>query len=99
MKLLPQKDPSEIIPASFDFTPDVASGATVTVVSVTVSLIGGTDPTPGNVLQGAATATGAAVVQWIKGGVDGASYKIKCTAASSDGQTLVLASRLDVVGA
>ena len=50
-------------------------------------------------MQGAATATGADVVQWIKVGVDGASYKIKCTASSSDGQTLVLTSRLDVVGA
>lgn len=99
MKLLPQKDPTEIVPVTFDFAPDIASGATVTPVSVTVTVINGSDSNPGDVLQGAASAVGAKVVQWIKAGQAGVSYAIRCVATATDGQTLVLTSRLDVVAA
>lgn len=96
MKLLPEKDPAEIVPVTFDFAPDVASGATVTPVSVTVSVLNGQDGSPGDVLQGAASATSAKVVQWIKAGVDGARYKLRCTVTTSDLQTLVLSATLQV---
>jgi len=99
MKLLPQKDPTEIVPITFDFAPDIASGATVTPVSVDVSVLNGEDSAPGDMLQGAASATGAKVVQWIKAGKAGVSYAMRCVATATDGQTLVLTSRLDVVAA
>lgn len=93
---LKEKAPTEIVPLTFDFAADIATAATVTVVSVAVSVITGTDPTPANILQGAATASGATVTQWITGGVDGVRYKILCTVNASDGQRLVLAAELNV---
>lgn len=96
MKLLPEKDPVEIVPITFDFAPDVAGGATVTPVSVDVSVLNGEDSAPGDMRQGAASATGAKVVQWIKAGVDGARYKLRCTVTTSDLQTLVLSATLQV---
>ena len=96
MKLLPLKGPTEVVPLSFDFTADIATGATVQVVSVTVAVVSGSDASPGNLLQGAAIATGATVTQWITGGVDGVRYKILCTVDASDGQRLVLAAELNV---
>jgi hypothetical protein len=96
MKLLPTKGPDEVVPISFDFTADISSGATVTVISVTASVVSGADASPGNLLQGAAIATGATVVQWIKGGVSGVGYAVQCLVSASDGQTLALTSRVDV---
>jgi len=96
VKLLPLKGPTEVVPLSFDFTADIATGATVQVVSVTVAVVSGSDASPGNLLQGAAIATGATVVQWVKGGLSGVGYSVQCTVVASDGQTLVLTSRLNV---
>ena len=90
MRVFDEKDPGEIVPVSFDFSADVATGATVTLISVSVSVVDGADPAPANILAGAATASGATVVQWITGGLDATRYKLRCRVAASDGQTLVL---------
>lgn len=96
MKLLPLKGPAEVVPLSFDFTADIATGATVAVISVTATVVSGADASPSNLLQGAAVVTGATVVQWIKAGVSGVSYAVQCLVSASDGQTLALTSRVDV---
>lgn len=98
MKILPDKDYREIVPVTFDFTADVATGATVALVSVTVSVVSGTDASPSALLNGAATASGAMVTQWIDSGVVGVTYKLVCEVTASDGQTLVLSARVTVVG-
>ena len=100
MKVLPKKDYREIVPITFDFAADAATGATATPGTITVAALrGGTDATPSAVLNGAASATGATVTQWVKDGVSGITYKITCVAAMSDGQTLVQTAQLTVVTA
>ena len=98
MKILPDKDYREIVPVTFDFVDDIATGATVTPVSVTVSVIEGTDASPSALLSGAATATGSVVTQWIDSGVVDVVYKLTSLVTVSDGQTLVLTAQLTVVG-
>ena len=98
MKILPDKDYREIVPITFDFTADVATGATVTLVSITVTVVNGTDATPSALLNGAGTATGAVVTQWIDSGVVGVTYKLVCVVTASDGQTLALSAQTTVVG-
>lgn len=90
------KDPAEIVPVTFDFSRGVGAGATVAVDSVSVAVVAGTDNDPSNLLQGAATSDGAVAVQWVKAGMDGTDYKLRCTVVASDGQTLVLAAILPV---
>ena len=99
MKILPDKDYREIVPVTFDFTADIATAATVTVSSVSVALLNGTDATPSALLNGAATAAGAVVTQWIKDGVAGCSYKITCVVTASDGQTLTQTASVTVIAA
>jgi len=96
MRLLPAKDIEELVPVTFDFSPALADGATVTPQAVTVEVYRGTDANTAALLYGAPIASGASVVQWISGGLDGVRYKLRCRVATSGGQVLVLAARLSV---
>ena len=51
------------------------------VVSVTVSVVIGTDATPDAIKNGVATISGTLVTQHIQGGVDGVTYLINCIIA------------------
>lgn len=71
------KDPADVIVVEFDFAPATAIDGTPTVA---VTLIEGTDATPGAILSGGVTVAGGIVRQRLQGGVDGALYGLKCTA-------------------
>ena len=83
---LPQKDPLESLPGIFDFSQDLQAGETITgVVSVTVTTVDGTDPTPSAILGGAAAvdSTGTKVSVPLVGGLDKVDYKIVVLATGS----------------
>lgn len=73
----------------FDFTSDINSaGTTISSQVTTATVYSGVDPTPANLISGAASATGQKVSQKFIGGVAGVIYTVICTITTSDGQTL-----------
>lgn len=74
----------------FDFTSQLGVGETISTQSVQASVYTGNDPTPQNIVSGAATASGAVVSQLITAGVVGTIYSLLCTITTSLGQTLQL---------
>ena len=88
------KDPSEIVLVTFDFT-----NVTTTVASPTVAatVAYGTDGNPSAILSGAATVVGTTVTQLITGGLNGVSYKLECTITGGSGTKFVLADTMPVV--
>lgn len=87
------KDPNEVVTVTFDFT-NLASSVSVSSVNVTV--MSGTDGNPNAMKSGAATTSGAKVLQSITGGISGNAYKITCT-VTSGANTWVLADTMFVV--
>jgi hypothetical protein len=84
-KRLPEADPGETIPLSFDFTTDLgAVGATAIVGTPTVepsvdnALRRNTDPTPADTLNGSVQVVGNVVIQSVNGLTDGVDYKFQC---------------------
>lgn len=75
--MIDPKDPAETYPIEFNFSAVMSS---VTGATVTVSVVGGVDESPGDVLDGAPQMTGAKVYQRIKAGVAGCIYKLRCEA-------------------
>lgn len=92
----PAKDPAEAFPVSFDFGDALIGAESISAVEIAVSTRSGTDATPAAILDGAAVQDGAEVVQRIQGGVDGASYLVRCEATTSTGRVLVVAAVLPV---
>jgi hypothetical protein len=81
----------------FDFISDLAVSETITGATVTALVWSGNDPTPSNLISGAATISGTVVSQKLTGGVAGNIYAVTCTATTSAGQTLIHSAYL-VVG-
>jgi hypothetical protein len=81
----------------FNFISDLAVGETITGATVTALVWSGNDPTPSNLISGAATISGTVVSQKLTGGVAGNIYAVTCTATTSAGQTLIHSAYL-VVG-
>lgn len=78
--LLSQKDPSENVVVTFDFSPALVDGEMIdAIVSVTVEVSAGEDASPEDILNGTALVTidGLAVQQPVTGGLDGVNYSIK----------------------
>ena len=73
-----------------DFTSLLAAGETITSAVWGNSVVRGTDVTPGAMIVGSATISGALVSQVIKGGAVDGFYAPVCTAQTSAGQTLTL---------
>jgi hypothetical protein len=89
------KDPTEIIPLTWQITD--AGITAVEPVTVTVSVISGIDSSPSAMLFGAHTLTGGnTITQAIQGGIDGVTYKVKLTATLSDGTKYVHSAVLPV---
>lgn len=94
------KDPSESVPLTFNFAPDLASGETLSgapTVSVTVAT--GTDANPTELLNGTAGFDAAMqeVIQPVTGGLNGVEYEIVVTCATSNpNKTLTLVGVLPV---
>lgn len=95
---LSSKDPAEKVVVTFDFTLALNPGETLTtVVSVTSSVVLGSDPAPTALLSGAASVSaGALIQQQVQGGIDATNYYIKALANTSAGRTLALAAILPV---
>lgn len=75
IKVLSDKDPLEIIPVVFDFTNVVA--AIDSVVSIGVTVYKGTDASASSMPLNSAVIDGTTVVQLIRNGVSGVSYKLR----------------------
>jgi hypothetical protein len=91
---LSNKDPAETVTVTFDFsalTPSPAAPA------VSVLQVGGTqDANPAALLLGSPVIMGAKVLQQITGGLDGATYDLRCEATATDGSVYVLSGWLAV---
>ena len=88
------KDPSEIVTLTFDFTNILAAPLTPAIVPTVVN---GSDATPSAILSGVAVVIGSTVTQKITGGLSGVSYKVVCTVNGADGSKYVLADILPVI--
>lgn len=91
------KDPGERVLIAFDFGRNFAAVSAVPAPVVTVArLSGAADADPSLMMDGAPTISGARVMQWVVGGVDGARYLFGCQAEDADGWVLVEAGTLTV---
>lgn len=87
------KDPEEVLILTFNFSELTAA---VTLPDVSITRKSGTaDASPGNVLDGAPSISGAKVLQRVKGGTAGTDYALRCK-VTADGQTYVLSAILPV---
>lgn len=93
----PSKDPAEVEIYGIDLGLLLGAGETVTACTFTTSRVtGSADPAP-LALVGAADLTYAPTVkQKISGGTVGNTYRIKVTATTSGGRTIVASALLSV---
>lgn len=100
MQTFPTKDPAESLDLTFDFSTNLPAGVSLNgVIVVTVSVLEGTDGSPSAIINGAPAvdATGARVVQPVKGGYSGVLYEVKVQASTTlPSIILVLAGALPV---
>lgn len=90
-------DPAEKLVATFDYTEDLDAGETIATAVTACTLLSGTDADPAAVLYGTPTIAAGTVLQPITGGVDGATYTLRCQATlDPTGRVLVLAATLPV---
>lgn len=95
MTTLTEKDPAEIVPVSFDFAGLTAAPLTPVI---TVEHYSGTvdEGTLSDMLESAAAITGTKVVQRIGGGVNGATYLLRCDVTTADNLAFTLTAKLPV---
>jgi len=81
------KDPSEVKVITFDFVEQLSglTGVTLVTASISVAVVDGEDPLPGNVLIGPYLIDGIKVRQGLTGGLDGVTYAIRCLGTDSNG--------------
>ena len=85
---------SGAFPYGVDFKLQLANSATAgdsiaSITDVTASVLEGTDPNPGNILNGAPYILGTEALQQIVGGVVGVQYLLTFTVQTVQGNTLV----------
>lgn len=97
MKLLSEKDPSEIIPVTFGFSKVLTDDDTIATATVGVTVSKGSDSNPDAIKLGAAEIVGQTVTQLIQSGTDAVTYKLKCTIVTGAGHQYVLGAHLPVV--
>lgn len=93
----PAKDPAEVEVYGIDLSLLLGAGETVTACTFSASRVSGSaDPAP-LVLVGAADITYAPTVrQKVSGGTVGNTYRVKATATTSGGRTIVASALLSV---
>lgn len=98
MEQLGVKDPEETVILTFDFSKALDSGETIQSAVTSALVQTGTDPTPGNLISGAASFSNqdGKVLQKVTGGVAGVTYAVRCKATTSSDKVLVLAATLPV---
>lgn len=99
-KRFDSKDPAEKVVLTFDFSDELAAGETLSgPITVSVSVAFGTDPMPGDIINGSAAYDGdqLTVMQPVHGGVNGCDYYIKAVAGTTNpNKTLARAGILPV---
>lgn len=99
MIVLPYKDPAERKLLRFGFSGDLAPGETIaSVAPVQIEVLTGTDPNAADVLDGVPVISTATheVLQWVRGGVSGVHYGVRCLATGTTGGVHLAAGRLRV---
>lgn len=92
-----QKAPDEIWIVGIDFSPQLASGATIASCAVTIATaLGSTDPNPSAVLSGSASLSGTVVSQLVHAGLSGQTYILFFDATCSNGEVLEAQASLSV---
>lgn len=82
---------------TFDFSPIMANGETISSASCAVEVVSGTDSTPNAILLGSPVISSQQVGQRIYGGLDGVIYRIEVTVTTSATNTYVLLADLQVI--
>ncbi len=82
---------------TFDFSPAMGIGETITASSSTALVVSGTDASPTSILQGSPVVSGQQVGQRIYAGLDGVIYRIQMTVTTSAANTLVLLADLQIL--
>lgn len=93
------KKVGETIPATWDFSAQLAVGETISTRTVTATVYSGVDAAPSAIISGAATSSGAVVTQKITAGVSGVIYQLLCQITTSLSNTFQISSYFAVVPA
>jgi hypothetical protein len=98
MKLLNPKDPAERKALVASYEGDLASDEVVTLLSVEIEVLAGTDPAYAAVLSGQPVMLSATreVLQWVVGGVRDVDYGIRFLVNGSKGGVHLSSCRLPV---
>ena len=90
------KDPGEILTIPFRYK---KLAKAVSLPQVTVTVLAGTDPSPGNFLLGVAVVDPAdptQVLQQVQAGVPGVTYGLRCLATTDKGERLAAVGSIRV---
>ena len=68
---------------TFDFSPIMASGETISSAACVVQVKEGSDPSPSSIMVGSPVVSGQTAAQRISGGLDGVIYRLEMTATTS----------------
>ena len=68
---------------TFDFSPIMASGETISSADCVVQVKEGSDPSPSSIMVGSPVVSGQTAAQRISGGLDGVIYRLEMTATTS----------------
>lgn len=100
-----KKDPAERVPVFFEFADRLAEGETLSAIASGFPLVIGAPTAPGlefylesALVDGktipAPTISGTQVVAWVRGGVDGKEYTVRCEVVTSLGKRPVAGGRI-----
>jgi len=81
---------------TFDFTQVLSSSETISTAICTVIVMNGVDPTPNNIIIGAAVINNQTASQRIANGVDNVTYRLSMTITTSQGNTYVGVGDLNI---
>lgn len=88
----------EVKAIRFDFSSELAGAASLQGEPlVTVMVIDGVDPNPDNVKVSPATISGNEVLQMVRAGVAGVTYKLRAKASDNTGLTHGMSVKMGVV--
>ena len=81
---------------TFDYSPIIASGETISTATCNVEVKDGSDSNPSAILVGSPAISGSQVVQRIYGGVSGTTYRLEMTITTSLTNTYTLVGDVSV---
>jgi len=81
---------------TFDFTQVLSPSETISTATCTVIVMNGDDPTPNNIIVGAAVINNQTASQRIANGVNDVTYRLVMTITTSQGNTYVGVGDLNI---